>query len=352
MTPRTLAFLAAATAISVAAAGLAVSREPGFMTTARGAIVFSRLDARINDVAGIEIRTDNRTMTMSLGDAGWTLTESGGYAVRPEVVKNAIIGIAGLTYVEPKTRLSDNYGKLDLRDPVIKGSRSRVVRLFARNGDLLAETILGKARYNLPGPITEGVYIRNPGDAQTWLAAGQPNISRLPADWLQRKIVNIKPERMKSAEIRHPDGEVVRVSKSLPSDRGFSLADIPDGKQLKYDSDPANIATVLEDFELDDVRPLSGISFPTEKTTTAQFLTFDGLNIAITMITRKVDGADLPEYWVKVSASSADGSSERDTEARDINMHTSPWAFRIPAYKATRLNKRLPELLKDRKPTG
>ena len=33
-----------------------------------------------------------------------------------------------------------------------------------------------------------------------------------------------------------------------------------------------------------------------------------------------------------------------------INNHTSSWAFKIPAYKAMRLNKRFKDLLEDKKP--
>ncbi len=350
MTPRTLTLLAMATALSVAAAGYAVSREAGFMTASRGEVIFPDLGKRIDEVSKIEIRTVDRTMTMKQGKGGWIMVESGGYALQSKIVKGAILGVASLTYVEAKTRQADKYQKLELRDPETAESHGRGVRIYTKNGDRLADTILGKVRYDMPGTTRDGVYIRQPGNPQTWLALGQVDISRLPSDWLKQEIVNINSDRVKSAETRHPDGEVISVSKQAPTDRNFVMAGIPENKKLKYDRDPDNIATVLENFELDDARRVSDVSFDPEQTISTRITTFDGLNVAIKMFTEKKGGASKPQYWVTLSASATDTSPERQKEVSEINAHTTPWVYQIPGYKASRLNKRMSEILKDKEP--
>ena len=350
MTPRTFSLLALTTALAIAAAGYAVSREAGFTTTSRGEVIFPDLGKRINEVGKIEIRTHDRTMTMEPGEQGWALKESGGYAIQSKIVKGAILGFSSLSYVEAKTRQADKYQKLELRDPEAEGSHGRGVRIYAKNGDRLVDAVIGKVRYDMPGTTRDGVYIRQPGDPQTWLALGQVDVSGLPSDWLKQEIVNIDAGRIKSAETRHPDGAVIRVSKSSPTDRNFVMAGIPEGKKLKYDRDPDNIATVLENFELDDARRVADILFDPKATITTRITTFDGLVVDINMTTRKNGRGGKSRHWVTLSARATDASSERHKEAAGINAHTSPWAFQIPGYKASRLNKRLSEIVKDKEP--
>jgi len=352
MSPRTFLFLSLLTVISVIAAGYAVSREPGFTISRGGELIFPELNAHIDDVNKIEVRTDKRTMTMTLSTAGWAMTEAGGYLVQPKIIKGAILGFSDLTYVEAKTRQSDKYKLLELQNPETPGSKGRGVRLYGKNGDVLVDAVLGRVRYNMPGTTRDGVYIRKLTDPQTWLALGQLDIAKDPSGWLIQKIVNIKSARIKSAEIHHPDGAVVTVSKNEMTDRDFVMAGIPEGKRLKYDSDPENIATVLEDFELDDVKPIADITFDPANTIRSRIITFDGLIIDVNMVERKNVASDRPQYWVTLSASTKAKSAERQAEAKAINAQVSSWVYKIPGYKATRLNKRMEEMLRDREPAS
>jgi hypothetical protein len=351
MTPRAFTLLSVMTIIGIAAAGFAVSREPGFMIAGPGEVIFPELNTRINDATKIVVQTSERTMTMALGESGWTLAESGGYGVQLKIAKGAILGFAGLTYVEAKTDRADKHHKLELRKPNAAGSKGRAVKIFAKNGDLLVDVILGKVRYNMPGTTRDGVYIRKSDETQTWLALGQLDVSRLPSDWLAQKIVDIQTNRIRSSEIRHPDGEVLHVSKTTQADRRFKLAGIPDGKKLTYDGDPDNMASVLEEFELTDVKRTEDMTFSPKETINTRLTTFDGLIVDIKMMSRIAKGASEAEHWVTLTAQAASpDDAERQKEARQINAHTGPWAFQIPGYKASRLNKRMAEMLKNQQP--
>jgi len=127
------------------------------------------------------------------------------------------------------------------------------------------------------------------------------------------------------------------------------MAGIPDGKKLKYDNDPDNIASVLDELELADVRPVEDITFDPKTSIATRIETFDGLIINITMVARKSGAAGQSENWITLRAGAADASPERQKEAEQINAQTSPWAYQLPGYKASRLNKRLSEMLKDQK---
>lgn len=341
MTPKTLTSLAVASVISVAAAAYAVSNEPGFINVERGGRVFPGLNERINEVARIEVRTNGRTLSMSQGDGGWILEESGGYALKPEIVKGAILGFAGLTYVEPKTAKPDLYAKLELRDPEKQGSLGRAVKIISEDGDVLVDAVLGKVRYNMPGTTRDGIYLRLSGTPRTWLALGQLDVSGEPADWLQQELIDIAAARILSAEVRHPDGETLRIGKKTPEDPNFSLLDMPAGKHLKYDADPTNIATVLEALELEDVRKSGDAGINEDTAIRTSIRTVDGLRVDILM-----KNAD--DHWVTLKATAENSDEKRVKEADAINRGVGPWAFKLPGYKATRLNKRLADMLKNR----
>jgi len=351
MTPRTFGIVATLTVISIVAATVAVSREKGFTTENKGDIVFPELEKKINDVAKVEIRLNERTMTMELKDNIWRMLESGGYAIQPKVIKHAILGFSGLRFVEAKTRQKDLYLKLDLRSPDEEGSKGREVRVYGKDGSKLVDVVLGRTRYNMPGTTRDGVYFRKANDPQTWLGIGQLDINREPSDWLKTEIINIDARRMKSARITHPDGETYLVSKPEPTGKSFAMADIPDGKMLKLERDPNIIATVLEDIELDNVTKTDPAKFTSDNIITAEYATFDGLIINIQMAETGEMKAGKPDYWVTFTARADTDSKNIVDEVTQINAKTSPWMYRLPGYKSARLNKRLADMLKDR-PAG
>ena len=347
MSLRTLTLLIIATIVSTALAIYSVILEPKFSTVKSGGVVFPELVSKIDNVSKLFIRTNERTMTMVHNDGKWVLEESDGYLLEPSRVRSAILGFAGLRYAEPKTRKEENYLKLDLRNPSKKESRGRAVEIYGVNGEKLVNVILGRTRYNMPGTTKGGIYFRKGSKSQTWLGVGLLEISRSPEDWLQTAIVNIPETRIKEARFYHSDGETIIV-KRLDEKNIFSLQDIPPGKKLKYDSDPRNMASVLQDFELEDVQKAGKIDSVGKKVVVGEFLTKDDLSITVHLVEITNKDQDNEEYWVRIKAKSENPSMK--SSVSKINEHTAPWIFKIPSFKASRLNKRLKDLLEDKKP--
>ncbi|NQV99441.1 MAG: DUF4340 domain-containing protein [Rhodospirillales bacterium] len=351
MTPRLLSILAVATVVAVGAAGYAVMQDQGFETVAENTAVFPQLREKLNDVAQVKIVTDTRQMTLVRKDNDWSMVESDGYPAEVKNIQKVLIGLADLVYAEAKTRKPELYAKLDLREPSVKEARGRHVSVFAADGSKLADVILGKTRYNMPGTTRDGIYLRFPEDPQAWLAVGQLEASRAPGDWLQTKIVSIEPKTVQRATFRHPDGEELTVEKASPMDEKFQLLGLPADRKLKFASDPNNMALVLEDLELEDVRKASHFDFSADNTLTADFQTFDGMTVTVRMIELKSPAGDNEEEqvdaWVQLSAQA--DKPDVAARAREITAHTAGWAFKIPAYKASRLNKRLAEISEDQK---
>ncbi len=351
MSPRLLSVLAVASVVAIAAAAYAVSTERGFETLSANTKVFPELRDQLNDITQLSIVTNERQITLVRDTDGWSVKESDGYEAEVKSIEKALIGLADLVYMEAKTKKPELYAKLDLRDPSDKESRSRHIQVTGTYGKTLADVILGKTRYNMPGTTRDGIYLRFPDETQSWLAIGQLEASKSPSDWLKTPITNIDGNRIKSATFKHSDGEVLRVEKTSENAETFVLHNLPEGKQLKFKTDPQNMATVLESLDLEDVRKASKFDFATATSLTAEFKTFDGLSIEVQMIEKKIADAGEDEIgvesWIRLSAV-ADAANAAQS-AKDINGHTRGWAYRIPGYKASRLNKRLLAIIEDKK---
>ena len=346
---KTLIILFSITLIIFVVAIFSVINEPEYIETKAGDPVLPELISNIDNIGKMVIRTNEKVMTIKRHNKEWSMDESDGYSVRPSRVKSAILGFAGLQYFDVKTKKEENYAKLDLRNPSVKESRGRAVKIFDQKGEKLADIVMGKSRYNLPGSATGGIYFRVLGDPQVWLAVGQPEIGRSAGDWLIPEIINIASKRIKEVSFSHSDGEVVGIIKQL-NNVGFKLVGLAENQKLRYSGDLENIAAVLENLELEDVRKKDSINFNGKSNVAAKFSTVDGLEIDILMV--KIAGENKKEdnYWITISANSI--MDEMQKEADAIMQNVSPWIFKIPAYKASRLNKRMSDLVEAKEPAS
>ncbi len=88
----------------------------------------------------------------------------------PGKIRRIVLALADMTLVEPKTAKPDLYPRLEVEDPG-KG-KSTLVTIKDKSGAALARLIVGKQRYDRLGEGNDGVYVRKPGDPQSWLARG------------------------------------------------------------------------------------------------------------------------------------------------------------------------------------
>ncbi len=335
MTPKTFIWVAVSTAVALAAAVGSLARDTGYRPAAgAGEKVFPGLLEHVNDVASVVIEHAGGKITLENGVRGWTMKEREGYPARTVKIKRSVLGLAQLQLSEAKTRRQEKYAKLELRDLGAKGAKSKRVKLFG-GGKVVADLLVGRRRGILAGTPGGGLYVRKPGDQQTWLAAGDANFSGTPETWLERKIVDIKGARVQTVVIRHADGETVTLSKAAETTKDFTLEALPEGKKVTLQFDLNAIGKVFADLQLDDVKKDSG-GFGDDTATATEVLTFDGLFVQVRIIKR--DGA----HWIRLEAAGegADG----------ITARTQGWVYKISDYAASNLTKRLADLVEDEKP--
>ncbi|MGE0748421.1 MAG: DUF4340 domain-containing protein [Rhodospirillales bacterium] len=370
MKSRTFYGLAAVTAVAVVAAVVSVSnqRAPTRIPADRPA-AFPDLAAKVNDVAAIEVRAGKDKFTVRREGERWGLVEKGGYPVPFEKVKGAIVGLANLKLLEPKTSDPERYARLQLEDPAKDDAKSRQIVLKDASGKDIAGAVIGKKNANLFGSTRGGTYLRRGGDPASWLAEGEVEIGATPNDWIEREIADIAQEKIADVTVAHPGGETLHLHKPSAEAKTYGVDNIPEGRKLKSDSEPNTVAGALWRLRLEDVKPASQVTLPADHVV-ATYKTFDGLQV-------KVDMAKIgEEYWAVFEATppaaappkpAADAKPEdaKKDEAKkdeaaadpaklaaDLNARVKGWAYRLSSYDAEKIVKKVADLLEEPAPAG
>ena len=338
MHARSLILLASATAVLVAIAIVVLaSGDRGISRAAPGQSAFPALAAKLGDVASVTVSRDGTTMTLIRDGDNWLVAEKGNYPANAAKIRQIVRAMADLTLVEPKTQNPDLYPRLEVEDP--GNGKSALVAVKDKSGGDLAQAIVGKRRYDRLGAGNDGVYLRKPGEAQSWLARGTLDPSGDPASWLDRQIIDISEKKIAKVTLSQADGSKLVISRPAPEEK-FTVEDAPADAKFKSETTTSGPATVLETLDLDDVKPAGELPVPDKDAVTASFTTFDGLTVDMRLMER--DKTD----WITISAA---GSGSAEADAKKIEDKVSHWTYAIPAYKANLLKTKLADLVEPAK---
>lgn len=338
MQSRSLTLLASATAALVAIAiAVLASGDRGVSRAAPGQSAFPALAAKLGDVASVTVSRNGTTMTFIRDGDSWLVAEKGNYPANAAKLSQIVRAMADLTLVEPKTQNPDLYPRLEVEDP--GRGKSALVAVKDKSGGDLAQAIVGKQRYDRLGAGNDGVYLRKPGEAQSWLARGTLDPSGDPASWLDRQVIDISEKKIAKVTLTQPDGSKLVISRAAP-DASFAVEDAPADAKFKSESTTSGPATALETLDLDDVKPAGELPVADKEVVTASFTTFDGLTVDLRLMERDKSN------WIAISAT---GSGSAEADAKKIDDRVSHWTYAIPAYKANLLKTKLADLLEPAK---
>ncbi len=324
----TAAAVIAAVLVSIGGSGAAVEPQAG-------KVVLPDVGPRLGDVARMTLVHGESKTTLVRQGKVWVVEEKGGYPADGAKLRQALLGLAELRYVEAKTRKPEFYPRLEVEDPNQKDAKSTLVTVSDDKGDLLGEVIAGKRRIDELGGGTDGIYVRKPGDAQSWLARGTLDLAGETTLWLDRKVVDVPANKVKEAVLTQPDGSKLDITRDKPEDK-FALKGAPADTKLKSDTVLVEPATALEDLELADVRPAGDMPFPAEGLAHAEVTTYDGLTIKAALLEK--DG----KTWARFEAS---GSGEAQKQASELNAKLSRWVYALEPGKAKALTTKLADVV-------
>lgn len=358
-------------------------------------LLFPELKARLNDLNSVTIEDAEGEITLRREEqeesaAGrWIVPEHDNFPADTGKLRQLLLALADARKLERKTSDPELYSRLGVEDPRNDDEAGGVL-VTARGNEASVNLILGDPAQR------EFRYARIPEEAQSWLIDQNPDIPDDSTGWLLPDIVDIDAGSIKSASIRHADGESVRITKDDRSDTNFQVEEIPAGRELRYPSVANGIAGVLDNLTLENVR--SAGQDAQEPSAVAEYLTFDGLKITVDVYAEDAesdpgeDDAD-PRHWIALKAEavpaaenatsgdqaageepvdateSADAATAGETApagpgeeaeetpagdrqdpsaaAADINERVGGWLYEISSYKVDQLTRRWDDLLSE-----
>jgi hypothetical protein len=376
MSPKNFLILAGATAASVALAAVAVvGRDVPLTSRPAAAALAPGLLDRANEVRAVKITgPGTATLTLAAGDQGWTVAEKGGYPAKPTKAREVVLQLGNLQLVEAKTAQPDRLKRLELEDPGKEGAKSRLVELVGADGKPVAAAVVGKTRYGLYGGGRSGVYVRRPGEPQSWLAAGTLELPSDALDLVDVQVVDVPLADVAKVTLGVGSGQEVSLSKPDAAAAEFTLAGavVPEGKELDK-SKVEEVAGMLGTLSMQDVKPAKDLAVPPDARR-SRVETFDGLVVDTTLV--KTGEGEAAEHWVLLDAGAKEGAAPpapaaaaapmppgEGTEAApakpsateraaELDRRFAGWAFKVAPYQGEHLGATLDYLLADKPPAS
>ncbi|MEM6490832.1 MAG: DUF4340 domain-containing protein [Pseudomonadota bacterium] len=308
-------------------------------------------------VAAIAVTRSGETARVSKdADGVWRVEALDGYPADTAAVRRALTGLAGLTRVETRTARPENHARLDLADPDAEDGAARAASVFGPDGAPIADILLGRAGPSL-GTTAATLFVRAPGDDQTWLAQGAADLSVDPLNWAESRFLNIRQERVRRVDVLAPsEGEPYAVLRAVWDQDDPTIEPLPEGRSLTTPGSARPMAFALESLRFDAVRRRPGDA---SGEIVARIETFGGLRIDVEKIT--LDGADwlafspsfeTPAEAVPDAAFESDRNdaakpmrpAEAEAEAAALAEALAPWLFQPPATRRDRFQRPVAEM--------
>lgn len=333
MKARTVAGLGVVALSMSLAAALSVSLRDGAGAVDRASgMVLPGLADRMDRVAVIRVEDARRRITLRRRDGAWAIEQRDGFEADPGRVRDLALSLSRLEKLEPRTRDPRNHARLHLRDVRDAASKARRITLADADGRSVAALLVGKPAPAL-GP--DALFVRQPDEARCWLASGRLEAAPRAIDWIAPRILTLDPGAVRRLVIRHPDGEIVGLSRPAPG-TPMRLADPPPGRT----EGPADVldapAQALGGLSLDDVRRADRIPFDPDRTLRLAAETFAGTLVRLSLT--RHDGGD----WVRLSVVGAGGDPE--AHLARAAARADGWLFRLSPATAQRFRVRRHDL--------
>lgn len=334
MTPKLFTVLAATAFVSLGAAVFTYNSKASWATgDIKGEKLFPALTEKMQQLDQLRLKQGDKVLTLKKKEDNWVISEKNDYPLKKEPVRSLLYQLAQAELIEPKTRKQDRYHLLELEDPSKKDAKSVEVSLFDKEDKTLAQVILGKKRWDAFGSSKSGVYVRKPGNDQTWLSSANLSPSLDVKEWVETKFFKFDISKMKELEFKQNNEENYSIT---PDSKGnYILSEQGNVRKTKETTDLKDIVNSYNSLELEDVRKLN--STPTGKDVSIISLTsVEGLAVEFRL------SKDKESYWLSLNAT---GDDKAKKEAEAINEKTQGWEYKIPSWKAEAMMKNVKDII-------
>ena len=370
--------LLALAAVSVPATWLAWRKSDLWSsdTSAAGAtLAMPDLSNQESQIARVRLVSSDESLELERSGTGWVLPAKGEYPAKSAEVVGLLRGLADLELVEKKTARPELHERVGLVDPGQAGGTARRVEIFDGEDNTLAELLLGDPAPGAPG---SSLFVRKPGEDQTWLAKGEISADTNITEWLERELLKIASDRVQSVQVGFATAAGgYTASREEGTATSFDLDVIPEGKEVSSPWLVSSVARVPSSLRFDDVQTSAEFVVPEgAEASDIAWETFDGVRLRCKAW--KLGAADeLSEgkVWVTLSAELLEWAGEAPAEPQlpaigdkitepveieagptreelqaevtDWNLRFEPWVYGVDAQTGDNLFRTLDELVSD-----
>jgi hypothetical protein len=295
-------------------------------------LAFPGLVDKLGQAEKIDIAQSGKEITLVRNGEIWGIAQKFNYPVIPAAVHGLFAALSELRLQEPRTADPALLGRLGLADPTVAGSTVTTVRVLDGKGAALAEILMGNKRTATESasatPGASQMYVRMPGNPQSWLAEGNLDPSIDIDAWIKRDIANIPRKRISAIEVSRPDGDLAFATK----DDKLAMVTPAEHPALD-DSKLTDLSAGLEWITCTDEMPAD--QQPGTVIGQVVFHTTDGLTV-----TARVSQAD-KAVWAHFTVTGTDKAADEATKLAPV---VDGWAYQIGAWKLKALVPSLDDL--------
>ena len=370
--------VAGVTAIAIAFAWK-ISEDKAPTTELASRPLYPHLIDSLNDVQRVTVRSAEAESVLVRADDEWQMENRDNFPARFADVKSAILQLADLEILEPKTAKADNYAQLGVEGVEQEGSSSRLIELADGGGATLAALIVGNER---DAVALQESYVRRVDEAQSYLVRGALELDAEPVEWLETELVDVASKRVKRVAVTPYEGDPVIVEKESEDASFFVLQGIPTGYEVRSKATVSSIGGLLQSLKFTDVAASARVEGLAPRAI-VEVVTFDGLVATLDQfdhegqVLLKFDFSFNPNAVVVQEAEAAPEVGDEDpdaaakameeddddvTPADEIEKETvadeaarlaarvADWVYAIPGYKLRLSDKRMEDLIKEIEP--
>jgi hypothetical protein len=342
MTPKAFYTLAGVTAVALVATGAAIASQYNAYSIQRptDASFFPALNEDRTSVAKLTIETPRYDLVLAKEGDSWVVANQGNYPVNSTQVLNLIDGLATLRPFEAKTTNPALFADVWVEDPASEDAASSYLSAENAAGEQIASLVVGKVSNSIGFNPLGGTFVRKPDEEQVWLAEGRVGIPITFTDWFQQ-IVHVSGPDLRKITIRE-GGEVVFEAAKVDLTLGrYELISVKnpgiEGDIIASDTNVKQLGQGVVSTTFDQAAAAADIAFAD----TDRIITFEtAKQLTLTVQLHEQDGI----VWAKYTAVAPEGS-EGAAQAAQITERTNGWAFKLPAYRLTPLQREVATLV-------
>lgn len=342
MPSRGLLALVAATVVMVSLCWFAVVdrySKVGRPVIREEELIFPQFQHQLSGITDIEVARADGKFVLSRRENAWANMGLGGFPAIPARVESALIAVAGMKYVAPKTKRSRLHHRLHVEDVTPTARSTRLT--FKDGAGVLADVIIGRPK-DLPN--RQGVYVRLPGEDQVWLSEGVYNVRHGMLKWSDRFVADLDARLMRAITVSHPSRETVSLYRDQSQDQKMKLKNLPAGAAIEHQYQIDYMAGLLQELEFIDARRAN--EHPNKATPAFKVAAHWNDQLALTLHTDEPmpDGT----VWTRIDAQVIDNSRASEFEKHEaarIQSKFNGWVVKLPRKFTDRMEIRLDDII-------